>query len=102
MLAWIAVSAIGGLAALLLLRGYTKTGLCVAMIYAVCGLDSLGHYVLAPLALHTYAMNTTILIEVGCAALLLGAALRELARSVLGRSRSVYPRDPGHDDNAPR
>ena len=86
MLAWIAVSVIGALAALLLVRGYTKTGLCVALIYAACGLDSLGHYVLAPLALHTQAMNATILIEVACAALLFGAALRELARSVFGRS----------------
>lgn len=85
MLAWVAVSAIGALAALLIVRGHTKTGLCVAMIYAACGLDSLGHYALAPLALHTHAMNATILVEVGCAALLFGAASFKLARSVFCR-----------------
>jgi hypothetical protein len=94
MLAWIAVSAIGAFAVHLLLRGHTKTGLCVAMIYAACGLDSLGYYVLAPLALHTHAMNATILIEVACAALLFAAALLELARRVFGNSRIARPHTP--------
>lgn len=101
MLAWIAVSAVGGLAALLLRHSHTKAALCAAMIYAACGLDSLGHYALAPLARHTPAMNTTILLEVGCAALLFGAALRELARRVFGRSRILRPPDAG-DGNAAR
>ena len=76
MLAWIAVSAIGAFAVLLLLRGHTKTGLCVAMIYAACGLDSLGHYAVAPFSAHTLAMNATILLEVAFAAVVLGYAVK--------------------------
>ena len=84
-LAWFAISAIGALGALLLAHGRTKAGLCIIMIYSACGLDSLGHYWLAPLSQHTHAMNATILLEVGAAALLLCEALRQFARSALGR-----------------
>lgn len=85
MLAWVAISAVGGLAAFLLARDHKKTGLCVTMVYAACGLDSLGHYVLASPSLHTQAMNATIMLEVSCAALLFGAALRELTRAMFSR-----------------
>lgn len=36
---------------------------------AALGLDSLGHYILAPMSSHTTAMNATILAEVVAAAL---------------------------------
>jgi hypothetical protein len=47
-------------------------------IYAALGLDSLGHYVLAPLSAHSSMMNTTILLEVGTAALVLLEVTRRL------------------------
>ena len=39
-------------------------------------IDSLGHYAAAPMALHTWAMNATILLEVAAAA----AVLVEVSR----------------------
>ncbi|MEP6939803.1 MAG: hypothetical protein ABI846_08560 [Rudaea sp.] len=85
-LAWIAISAVGALGVLLRARGREKAGLCVILVYAACGLDSLGHYLLAPIAQHTHAMNATILFEVGAAALLFLETLRRLARRLLARS----------------
>ena len=81
-LAWIAMTAIGAIGVVLFARESEKAALCVIVVYATCGLDSLGHYVLAPISSHTHAMNATILLEVGAAALLLIEALRQLARRV--------------------
>ena len=64
-LAWLAMTAVGGVGALLVYRGYEFLGLILLAIYAALGLDSLGHYVMAPLPAHTAMMNTTILLEVG-------------------------------------
>ena len=59
-LAWIWMTAVGVLGWLLLSRGLILVGLFALMLYAVLGLDSLGHYVLAPMSAHTAAMNATI------------------------------------------
>jgi hypothetical protein len=45
-------------------------GLILVMLYAVCGLDSLGHYWVAPIYAHQTMMNVTILLEVFCALVL--------------------------------
>ncbi len=74
-LAWLAMTAVGLLGWWLLRRGHAIAGPLVLAAYAVLGLDSLGHYFLAPFAAHSVAMNATILTEVAAAALVLGYAL---------------------------
>jgi hypothetical protein len=50
-------------------------------------MDSLGHYLLAPLAAHSLAMNLTILVDVAAAALVLVEVARQTALGILrGRS----------------
>jgi hypothetical protein len=70
-LAWAGMTAIGVCGWLLVARGFRTAGFVLTAIYALLGLDSLGHYVVAPLSAHTFAMNATILAEVLSAASLL-------------------------------
>jgi hypothetical protein len=77
-LAWIAMSGIGLGGWLLTIRGYPFTGLAMLAVYAALGLDSLGHYAVAPFALHGPAMNATILLEVTAAAVVMAAVARQL------------------------
>ena len=79
-LAWFAMTTIGLIGLLLLARGLRIPGLLLVVAYAGLGLDSLGHYVLAPMSAHTGVMNATILVEVGAAAVLLVDAVRRVAR----------------------
>ncbi|WP_129644318.1 hypothetical protein [Peristeroidobacter agariperforans] len=81
-LAWIGMTALGSIGALLVYRGRESIGLMLLAVYAVLGLDSLGHYVVAPLSAHSSTMNTTILLEVGAAALV----LLEVARRFFGQA----------------
>ena len=69
--AWLVVAAVGCVGYGLYRWGLRRVGLLVMAIYALLGMDSLGHYLVAPLAAHTLAMNVTILGEVGSAAVLL-------------------------------
>lgn len=78
--AWLAMTAVGGAGALLVYRGREWSGLALLAVYAVLGLDSLGHYVVAPLSAHTAMMNATILLEVGAAGLVLIEVARRLYR----------------------
>ena len=82
-LAWLAMTAVGISGWMLLSRGRVLAGLSALVVYAALGLDSLGHYVLAPLSAHSLAMNATILLEVTAAALV----LVEVTRLMLGRLR---------------
>jgi hypothetical protein len=82
-LAWLAMTAVGVVGWLLFTRGYRLAGLLLLAAYAALGIDSLGHYALAPLSAHTLAMNATILLEVIAAALLLLEVVKQLARRVL-------------------
>jgi hypothetical protein len=82
-LAWIGMTIVGVAGWLLLSRGLALAGLIVLVVYAAFGLDSLGHYVVAPLSSHTAAMNATILTEVIAA----GCVLFEIARQMLKLSR---------------
>ena len=79
-LAWLGMTAIGVVGWLLTRRGWRKTGFALLAVYAAIGLESLGHYVLAPLSAHTLAMNATILLEVTAAALVLVEVARQAAR----------------------
>src|SRR5471030_2748356 len=73
--AWLALTSIGVLGYALVGFGFRLLGLSVVVVYAVLGLDSLGHYVVAPMSAHTMVMNLTIVLEVTAAAVLLIKAL---------------------------
>jgi len=75
---WMAITLIGLVGWLLATRGYRIAGLLLLVLYALCGMDSLGHYLLAPMSAHTAGMNSTIVVEVIAAALVLAQALRQL------------------------
>jgi len=75
---WMAITLIGLVGWLLATRGYRIAGLLLLVLYALCGMDSLGHYLLAPMSAHTAGMNSTIVVEVIAAALVLAEALRQL------------------------
>ena len=81
-LAWLGMTAVGLCGWWLLSRGQQIPGAVVLTVYALLGLDSLGHYVVAPFSRHTAAMNITILLEVSAAALVLAQAVRLFVRSV--------------------
>ena len=53
------------------MRGLPRTGLAFLVVYAALGLDSLGHYMVAPMSAHSLAMNASILSEAAAAAILL-------------------------------
>jgi hypothetical protein len=78
--AWAGMTVVGVCGWLLVRRGYRLAGLLFVAAYAALGLDSLGHYVLAPMSEHTTAMNFTILLEVTAAALVFVQAVRLMAR----------------------
>jgi hypothetical protein len=79
-LAWVGLTVVGILGWLLLSRGYQFIGLVLLATYAAGGLDSLGHYLLAPVSAHTFTMNSTILLEVTTAGFVLVEVVRQLAR----------------------
>jgi hypothetical protein len=81
--AWMAMTAVGAAGALLLHRGHQRIGLFLLAGYAVMGMDSLGHYVLAPLSAHSLSMNVTILLEVTAAGLVLIAVVRRMIETYL-------------------
>ncbi len=87
--AWLAMTVVGGIGAALVYRAQESIGLLLLAVYAALGLDSLGHYVVAPLSAHSSMMNTTILLEVGAAALV----LLEVTRRAYGLIRSKSARD---------
>ncbi|HJY75265.1 MAG TPA: hypothetical protein VKE95_01480 [Burkholderiales bacterium] len=67
--AWLGEALIGGAGYLLLRRGHPAIGLGLIAVYAALGFDTFAHYVLAPAAAHTTAMNATIWLEPAAAAL---------------------------------
>ena len=83
--AWIGLTGLGAGGWVLVSRGYQLAGLLLLAVYAALGLDSLGHYVVAPLSNHTVVMNSTILLEVAAAALVFMEVLRQVATRVLSR-----------------
>jgi hypothetical protein len=81
-LAWIALTIVGIAGWVLMRRGFLLAGLVVLALYAALGLDSLGHYLLAPLSAHTLMMNSTILAEVTAAGLVLVEVMWQIGRRV--------------------
>ena len=81
--AWVAMTAVGAAGSLLLHRGHERSGLFLLAGYAVMGMDSLGHYVVAPLSAHSLSMNVTILLEVAAAGLVLIAVVRRMIETYL-------------------
>ena len=82
-LAWLGLTVVGVAGWVFLSHGHQLTGLMLLALYAVAGLDSLGHYVLAPLSDHTIAMNSTILVEVAAATLVLTVLVKQMIQRVL-------------------
>jgi len=74
-LAWLAVTAVGGLGVALLGLRLRLPGLLVIAGYAALGFAGLDHYWVAPFAAHSLAMNATIWFEVTSAAALFAVAL---------------------------
>jgi hypothetical protein len=91
--AWLAITAIGIAGYVLVRHRYRFAGLLLVAVYAALGLDSMGHYVLAPMSAHTTAMNSTILLEVATAALLFARSLGLIAAWQAARRRRRQ-RDP--------
>lgn len=83
--AWFGVTATGLSGVWLVRRGWQFCGLVLLAIYALLGLDSLGHYLVAPLASHTHVMNVSILAEVAAALAVLGETVRQFALALLRR-----------------
>jgi hypothetical protein len=81
-LAWFGMTAIGLVGLSLAACGFQTLGLLIIVVYAALGVDSLGHYFVAPLSAHTAMMNLTILFEVSCAALLLVVGLTLLTKRI--------------------
>lgn len=77
--AWMAITSVGAAGFLFIRRRFVAPGLLLVAVYAALGFDGLGHYAVAPMALHTFGANFTILAEVAAAALLLAATLWLLA-----------------------
>lgn len=74
--AWLGTTAIGLAGYPLLRRGYRLAGTALLIAYGVYGLDSLVHYLRAPVSAHTLTMNLSIWFEAAAAAALLVALLR--------------------------
>lgn len=78
-LAWLAMTALGAVGLWLVVTSRLRMiGLLLIAVYSILGMDSLGHYVVAPMSEHTAAMNFTIVLEVCAAVLVLIEVLRQV------------------------
>jgi len=80
---WAAITSVGVTGLLLMRKKFMATGLLLIAVYAAMGFDGLGHYALAPIELHPWLANVTILSEVVAAALLLPVTLWLLVSHML-------------------
>ena len=81
-LAWAGMTCVGLLGCFLLYRGYQVAGLITVAVYALLGIDSIAHYIVAPMSAHTAAMHVTILFEVAAGCLLLIETVRLLTKKL--------------------
>ena len=81
--AWTAITCVGAFGFVLIGKRLVAAGLLFIAGYAALGFDSLGHYAVAPMALHTLTANITILSEIVAAALLLASTLHLLTTRLL-------------------
>lgn len=88
--AWALMTCLGACGWGLVRSGRTRFGLLLIAAYAACGLDSLGHYIVAPFSAHTIDMHATILLEVSAAALVILECARLLVKTLaLHRERNL-------------
>ena len=87
--AWLGTTAVGLAGYFLVHWRYRLPGLIVLGVYGLLGLDSLGHYAVAPTSAHTLTMNLTIGLEVATALLLLAAVASFLLRLAREHHASV-------------
>jgi len=73
---WVGMTVVGAIGLFLVTRGYRVVGLLLIAVYSILGMDSLGHYVVAPISAHTVVMNLTIMLELSTAALVLIEVVR--------------------------
>jgi hypothetical protein len=83
--AWLAITSVGLVGFILIKNKLMPAGLLLVATYAALGFDGLGHYAVAPMALHTLGANATILSEVAVAALLLTDTVYLLVSHSRGR-----------------
>ena len=83
--AWLGMTAVGILGWLLVRGRYPISGLLLICVYAALGMDSLGHYVVAPIFEHSAMMNATILLEVAAAVVVFVAAVTLVVGNVVRR-----------------
>ena len=81
-LAWCGLTLVGAAGWLLLLRRRLFIGLSIVLVYAMLGMDSLGHYVVASVSAHTWMMNSTIVLEVTAASLVFLESGRLMVRRI--------------------
>jgi hypothetical protein len=92
--AWAAITSVGVLGFYLIRKRLIAAGLLFVAVYAALGFDGLGHYAVAPIELHTFMANLTILSEVAAAALLLPVTLYLLTLQLLHGETHARPRRP--------
>ncbi len=85
--AWAAITSVGLIGLFLVRNRFIAIGLLLVAIYAALGFDGLGHYSVAPMELHTFTANLTILSEAGAAAILLSVTVYLLALQLHHRGR---------------
>ena len=83
--AWLGMTAVGILGWLLVRGRYPISGLLLVCVYAALGMDSLGHYVVAPIFEHSAMMNATISLEVAAAVIVFVAAVTLIVGNVVRR-----------------
>jgi hypothetical protein len=82
--AWLAITVVGAAGFWLIRRGLPLLGLALVAVYAALGFDGLAHYSVAPMALHPFWANVSILGEVAAAALLLPVVLLAMLKHLRG------------------
>ena len=84
-LAWLAITGVGIVGALLVAAAWRTTGVVLIAVYGAFGLDALGHYTLALCSEHTLAMNFTIWFEAVAGLGLAASASWFALRNAVGR-----------------
>lgn len=88
---WFGITGIGLVGYLLIRRGNRLFGLVTVAVYGALGLDGLGHYSLAPMSAHTFAMNLTIWLEAITAMIVLIAVAGLMVNHFRGRANRAAP-----------
>jgi hypothetical protein len=88
--AWLGVTAVGLIGYVLIRWQHQITGLLVLGFYGALGFDGLGHYAVAPLSAHAFAMNVSIGLEVATALLLLAAVTSLLLQKLRQNRKATH------------